>query len=134
MSGSDRFKERPQACPLCGEKTTGLDFHHWDYDDDTGCYLCEPCHITVHGGSDWWHTATDVRGKSNNWRIKSVENLVKKHLEHHPAENSVAGIVDRYNMPDDEDREFDLLVEHALERLENSRSVDTGTKQEASRG
>lgn len=124
---SDTYQERPDTCPLCGEEKTGLEFHHWDYDDDTGCYLCEPCHIAVHGGTEWWN-ATDRRRRSQTWKVDAVENLVRQHVEAHPDETTVREIVERYNIPDDEARELSVLVELALDELRNDCSVGTDTE------
>jgi len=130
MSGS-KYRERPDNCPLCSEAVSGLDFHHWDYEDDTGCYLCEPCHIVVHGGSKWWHQATDRPGRSQTWEIDALQNLVNEHVKEHPDEATVPEIAERYNIPDDEAREFDILVDFALDEVGDERVAHTAANQEA---
>lgn len=112
-----KFSKRPDCCPLCREQKTGLEFHHWDYDDETGCYLCEPCHIAVHGGTEWWN-ANDRPRKSSTWIVAAIENLVQKHLEKHPDENATQEIVDKYNIPDDEKRGHGVSVAVALEKFD----------------
>ena len=45
------FVERHPCCQLCRCGETGLEFHHWDYENDIGCYLCTECHEKIHTDS-----------------------------------------------------------------------------------
>lgn len=99
----DDPQERPSECPLCESATAGLDFHHWRYGErELGCYLCRGCHDAIHEG----------KGNTENtdWLKYAVENLVRRHLEHHGS-GDTSEIRDRYNLP-----EVDILVEKSLEK------------------
>lgn len=86
------YAERPDACPLCDEEKTGLDFHHWRYgEDEQGCYLCRECHDAVHEGK---------AKKSNvNWLVHCVEKTVHHHLNKQSDVDGVDEILERYNLP-----------------------------------
>lgn len=93
----DHFDKRPDVCPLCGGDETGLDFHHWKYgyghcEQEVGCYLCRTCHDRIHEGK--------AKTANSDWLVYCVANLVEAHLEHHPGETDVDGIIERYNMTD----------------------------------
>lgn len=120
-SGTEQFRERPEKCPLCGEKQTGLDFHHWAYEpEEIGCYLCRDCHGTIHEGKG-------RRTKTTPWLSYCVENLVREHLKNRPEQNGIQEMADRYNLPTGGDYEFEILIEDALGHL-GERSVDTATE------
>lgn len=36
------FQDRPESCPLCEERKTGLDFHHWRYGENKNRLLYLP--------------------------------------------------------------------------------------------
>jgi hypothetical protein len=87
------FGEPPDTCPLCETVSDGrMDFHHWRYGENkAGCYLCRDCHDAVHTGG--------ARPESDPDRLlKTVENLIRCHAEHH-EDTSVSVIVERYNIP-----------------------------------
>lgn len=120
---TDRFEERSDTCPLCGEEKTGLDFHHWVYEpEEIGCYLCRDCHTTIHKGKG-------RRTKTTPWLSYCVENLVGEHLEIRPEETGIQEIAERYNLPTGGDYEYEVLIDGALIRL-GERSVDTGSDQD----
>lgn len=94
VDGTERFEERPDACPLCDEEKTGLDFHHWCYTPEIGCYLCSDCHAHVHGDGE------NIPSEDDAWKQTTVENLVQRHLETHPEMVDAEDIYERYNIPD----------------------------------
>jgi len=97
------YRERPDACPLCGDAESGLDFHHWRYgEDEVGCYLCRECHDGVHRG--------DASTENPDWLVHCIKNLVELHLEPQGGEGDVGGIMERYNLPD-----VEVLVSRAVE-------------------
>jgi len=41
-------RPRPDACELCGDVDTKLNYHHWNEDNPSlGMWLCTPCHFNV---------------------------------------------------------------------------------------
>lgn len=87
------FRERPDACRLCGNAPdAGLDFHHWRYGENkAGCYLCRACHDDVHAGG--------ARPDNDpGWLIDAVKNLIRCHAKHSEGA-SVRAITTRYNIP-----------------------------------
>jgi len=126
------YRERPDKCPLCEKEKSGLDFHHWDYDDDSGCYVCEPCHIAIHGGTEWWN-AHDRPARSKTWKVAAIENLVRQHIEYHSEPGTADEIVKRYNIPDDKARGWGAEVEYQLDALVDGRVVNYGSYHDPNR-
>ena len=93
-NGTEEFKHRPYHCPLCDEEKTDLDFHHWVYKPEVGCYLCSECHVHVHGEGE------NIPSKDEAWKQNTVENLVQRHLKVHPKMVDAERIYERYNIPD----------------------------------
>jgi len=68
-------------CAICGgwAAQDELDFHHWDYDEHIGVFLCRDCHDGVHGGEEAY--------PSNNeeWAREAAQNAVEMLLEEQPT-------------------------------------------------
>lgn len=88
-------------CPICLTKSpTNIDFHHWNYKNDTGVHICRSCHNQIHDGMRAREqTAESPSGES--WKVTASNNLVCLHEKHHGPVESWDYIFDLYNLPDE---------------------------------
>jgi len=117
-------------CPLCRQAVDELQFHHWEYESDTGVELCAGCHYWLHGGeratqqrktAREWGAHEEWEPWTLDWRHDAIRRLLLADLvfiseERYSAFDSagdyVQYVVDRYNIP-----ALSLLPEWTLERL-----------------
>lgn len=72
------------VCPLCRREVAELDFHHWDYENDTGVGLCRACHNAIHGGEDGRVSIQQNRAEYyglGGWHYEAIINLIERDLE-----------------------------------------------------
>lgn len=87
------------SCPVCGALDPEFDFHHWDYENDTGVCLCRDCHDYIHDGK----TATEQsRQTGQDWRVQARERLVRLHEKHHGEIRDLEGFGLRYQLYHDD--------------------------------
>jgi hypothetical protein len=95
-------------CPCCGKSEVYLDeidFHHWDYETDTGCNLCRECHSHIHRGK----TATEQAKLSDGWRRDAVRRLFQRSTEHGLEFKRPFHFSHRFNIPTDK-YDFDNAI------------------------
>lgn len=49
LKEEDTTETREGTCLLCHEEKK-LIWHHWDYEENIGCWLCQSCHTYIHNG------------------------------------------------------------------------------------
>lgn len=78
-------------CPICLDEP--VEFHHWDYENNQGVYICRPCHNAIHDGGA---RPGDSMGAS--WLDAAISNLIELHLERGrpPDPNAICEL---YNIP-----------------------------------
>jgi len=88
-------------CPLCHEtkEKTELDFHHWDYETDTGIHMCRACHEKIHGGKTATEQSEDAPHGAG-WETVALANLKKLHKELYGDIRSFDAFRKRYNLPE----------------------------------
>jgi len=99
--GGDYPLNAQPYCPLCHEKKEKkeLDFHHWNYESDTGVHLCRGCHNDIHDGQTV-SEQTNAAGEGETWKDLVFENLISFHKEHHSKPPlSWSAFAVRYNLP-----------------------------------
>jgi len=68
-------------CPCCGcpveHGSREFDFHHWDYENDSGCMLCRKCHSHIHRDL----TAAEQARENGGWKSDSAARLYERALE-----------------------------------------------------
>lgn len=78
-----------RQCPLCRGEAAELDFHHWDYENDTGTEFCRPCHNAIHGGEDGRVSIQQNRAEYygvGGWHYEAIINLIERDLEYQSLE------------------------------------------------
>jgi len=86
-------------CPLCLTSVPrNLDFHHWEYENDTGVYICRDCHNRIHDGVRASKQSREQPG-DKTWHMAAVNNLISIHEETHGKPESWCDFFDRYNLP-----------------------------------
>lgn len=95
---SDCGVDWENTCPACGRGRAedDLDFHHWDYDTDTGCQLCRTCHNEVHNGMSA-SEQTEATGRA--WQFEAVERLLQISNQNGLAFDDAESFKQRYNVP-----------------------------------
>jgi hypothetical protein len=83
-------------CKLCNTDEVSLDFHHWDYENDYGCWLCRPCHDYIHKPIG----AQPSETPGDEWIRKAVDRLLERYKEHHHW-LSERRIMKQFNIPSD---------------------------------
>lgn len=106
---SDRSGDELDRCRLCGSEDE-LDFHHWRYEDDTGCPLCRDCHSHIHepeGGRPG-------EGPGNEWMEVALPRLVERHMRYNVLLTSGRLIAQHYNIPvKHQQRIIEIVENHA---------------------
>lgn len=66
-------------CPACGfaeqygNSDREFDFHHWDYENDVGCYLCRECHNHIHNNQ---RAKEQTKETGQEWQYDAVSRLL----------------------------------------------------------
>lgn len=85
-------------CPCCGYAVSyggrEFDFHHWDYENDTGCQLCRKCHSHIHRGL----RASEQQEETGDWERDAIERLYERSVNNGLKFNRVHGFVQRFNL------------------------------------
>jgi len=85
---------RLEHCRLCGA-VGDLDFHHWRYDDDTGCLLCRDCHSYIHAPEG----GRPGEGPGNDWMEIALPRLLERHLLLRPFLRAPDKVLRHYSLP-----------------------------------
>ena len=96
--------ETEHICPACGRSapTDGLDFHHWDYDDDIGVGLCRECHLDIHEGVKASKQSGFAGGGEGAWKKRAIPILWHKYAPRTPSsslEHELLEFKFRFNIP-----------------------------------
>lgn len=96
-------------CRLCGSGGD-LDFHHWQYSDDTGCLLCRDCHSYIHEPDG----ARPREGPGNEWVEHALRRLLERHSTHRPFIRAPEKVVEHYSLPEKYHPRVSQLLKDAL--------------------
>jgi len=95
------------TCPLClASQPLNIDFHHWEYENDTGVYICRDCHNRIHDGKRASEQSREQPGHKT-WHVAAASNLVAIHEDMHGEPESWRDFADRYNLPVEDPRYAD---------------------------
>lgn len=95
-------------CPLCLTLSpSNIDFHHWEYENETGVYICRECHNRIHDGKRAREQSRDLPD-GETWHVPAGNNLVAIHEDNHGKAESWDDFFDRYNLPEDHPMYADL--------------------------
>jgi hypothetical protein len=85
-------------CPCCGYATTygdrEFDFHHWDYENDTGCILCRDCHSHIHRGG----SVSEQKDIVDDWKTDAIQRLHERATGKFLEINGAEEMVSRFNI------------------------------------
>lgn len=83
-------------CPSCGKHLEAgkFDFHHWDYENDTGVVLCRECHDYIHKNSP---TESKLKYTDGEWKKDAIKRLVGRAREN--GQLMGYSITQRFNIP-----------------------------------
>jgi hypothetical protein len=90
-------------CPACGfaEKYGGyqreFDFHHWDYQNEVGCYLCRECHTHIH---DEMRANEQTEETGREWQYDAVRRLLGLSGKNNLCFGSSHEFMSRFNIPE----------------------------------
>lgn len=104
-------KSRVYPCPICPlcltSEPRNVDFHHWEYENDTGVYICRSCHNRIHDGKRASKQSRDQPG-NETWHVAAASNLMAIHEDIHGNPESWRAFADRYNLPVEDPRYADI--------------------------
>lgn len=86
------------ACCERREDTVTIDYHHWDYVNDIGVYLCRRCHTCIHEGKRA-REQTKESPNGEDWRVPVANRLIGLHEQEHGRSNNWDEFFERYNIP-----------------------------------
>jgi hypothetical protein len=85
-------------CPCCGYALSygdrEFDFHHWDYETDTGCTLCRSCHSHIHRDE----FVSDQRDAVDDWKADAIQRLYDRATGKFLEIDNARDMVSRFNI------------------------------------
>jgi nitrate/TMAO reductase-like tetraheme cytochrome c subunit len=96
-----------RRCPLCHEKVTHLDEHHWQYKPEVTVFLCRACHDYIHSSL---RDPTNQRAASQadglaagvQWQDVAYQRTVRRYEDVHGIIQDWQSFWERLNIPDRE--------------------------------